>query len=168
MSTIQLWTKHRGLARLISRDFRIPGCEEQDVIQEAEIGLWIAARDYDPEIGEFKTWANVVVRRRLQDCLTRARRGKAMALSTAVREVVLGDGSRDQIVNTLPHLHQITDRCEEIEEIREVLTLIRTKLTEAERYAVLGLASGLSYWEMGQPKAIDNAIQRARLKLRAA
>jgi RNA polymerase sigma factor (sigma-70 family) len=170
MSAPALWTKHRPLARHIASHYFIPGSEPEDVEQEALIALWEAASTYNPTKGTtFPTWARLIINRHVQQCVNVARTGRAEYLTRAVREAVNEDGKRVPVLENLPHLHQVTDRCEEHEDIRRVLATIANDLTPLERYCVLGIASGLHYSEMHHnPKAVDNAIMRARLKLRAA
>jgi len=151
-----LWTKHRRIASAIAATYFIPGADRQDVEQEALIALWEACRSYDPDRGPFQPYAATVIRRRLVDAVKSATRHKALVLTTSARD-------RD-----LPHLHQVTDRCETNEEIRQVLEAI-TRLTAWERHCVIGTASGLTYAEIGGPaKRVDNTLHRARRKLRAA
>jgi RNA polymerase sporulation-specific sigma factor len=156
MTVIQLWTKNRGLAHMIARDYYIPGADRDDVTQEALIGLWIAARDYDPDKGSFKTFARVVIHRRLTSCLNAATTHRALALT---------DAARDQ---DLPHLHQVSDRVEEREELADLLSRIDSELSVFERHCVIGIAFGVSYFELGEYRRVDNALMRARRKLRVA
>ena len=57
MTAPALWTKHRGIARGIARDFFLPGADRDDVRQEADIALWEAATHYRQELGPFPTFA---------------------------------------------------------------------------------------------------------------
>ena len=164
MTTAALWTKHRPLARAISRDFFLPGSETQDVEQEAQIGLWLAARDYDKDKGPFPAFAGLVIRRHMMGCVEAANRGKHRPLNQSV-------SARDEegglLIERLPHLHQVTDVVEDKERLRGVLAAIDSDLTEFERHCVVGIASGLSYLEIdGNTKRVDNALSSAREKLR--
>lgn len=170
MSVPALWTQHRPLALKVASGYYIPGSERQDVDQEALIGLWVAAREYDPDKGtSFPTWARFVINRHLQTCINIARTGRADLLTYAARETQLEEGGATvPILDVLPHLHQVADHVETQEQIREVLRLI-AGMNDLERHCLLCIASGLSYEEIGMPKKrIDNAVQRARRKLRAA
>lgn len=168
MTVPALWLEHRPLARSIARDYFLPGAEPQDVEQEALIGLWEASRDFNG-YGTFKQFAAMVIRRRLQTCVKHANREKHKPLTGAARNSWAEDGEPRPILDTLPHLHQVADLAEDHEQIRAVLASIARDLTPIERQAVIGIASGLSYAEIGLPfKQIDNALARARRKLRAA
>lgn len=156
-----LWVKHRGLALAIARDFYLPGSERQDVEQEALIALWQACRDHDDSKGSFPMWARVVIKTHLTDCLRRATRGKHGPLNKA-----------RPLAHRLPCLHQVTDKVEDREQLRLVLHAIEHDLTPVERHCVMGIAAGKTYAEIGRAvgdaKAVDNALMRARSKLRQA
>ncbi len=169
MTVPALWLKHRGLALAIADGYTLPGSDRDDVRQEALIALWVAATDWRPDGGaSFPTFARMVVRRRLDTCLKLATRRKHEPLNRAVTVALDPDGEPAAIVDLLPHLHQVTDRVEGREQLAAVIRCIRDDLSAVERRAVVGIASGLSYVEIGPWKAVDNALARARRKLRAA
>ena len=136
-----LWTKHRPIAYKAVGEFRIPGMERQDVEQEALVALWEACRRWDPERGKFPPFAKAVIRNTLIDLLRR----------TSCRPVEV---PLEVDVRVEPETGQL----------RMVLEALDT-LSQRERQAV---ADHLN----GQPsklsKAHDSALDRARLKLRAA
>jgi RNA polymerase sigma factor (sigma-70 family) len=87
MTVSALWTRHRPLAYGIARDYFLPGAERQDVEQEALVGLWIAAKEWDRAKGaSFRTFARVVIERRLASLVRTA---------TAEKNRVLTDSERD-------------------------------------------------------------------------
>lgn len=158
-----LWTKNRGLALAIAHEFFWPGAEGQDVEQEAMIGLWIAARGYQEGQGtKFRTFAALIIRRRLSTCVKTARREKHSPLNLALRT---WEGS--EILDQLPSLHQVADIAEDRERLRIVIAAIG-RLSEFERHCVIGIGAGMSYGEIGDTKRVDNALTRARKKLREA
>jgi RNA polymerase sporulation-specific sigma factor len=168
MTTVPaLWLKHRRLAGQIACDYYLPGYERQDVVQEAEIALWVACRQFDGS-GEFRGFAAMVIRRRLNTCVKMANRKKHEPLNLSARVTIEEDGDVTHIADQLPCLHQVSDRVEDREQLRAVLRAIDRDLSEFERHCVVGLACGLEYVELGEFKSVDNALQRARAKLRAA
>lgn len=167
MSTYQLWLKHRRVATLVAREFFIPSFQFEDTEQEAMIALWEAAREFDPEQSSFPTWARFVIRRRLTECLRMETTKKATVLNKSIR-VAAQDGELATVIDLLPHLHQVSDRCETREEVARLLRGI-TRLSDWEQRCVLGIASGLTYRQIGgNPKRIDNTLYKSRAKLRAA
>lgn len=147
MTAAALWTKHRPLARAIASQWRIPGMDRCDVEQEALIALWQAARSYDPSRGaSFPTWAARTVRGRLTDLLraaTRAKRtGDIVELDDApAADTREGRARLQAVVAALP------------------------SLTTLERHAVAAQLSGRLDL---RDRRLENALQRARRKLRQA
>lgn len=164
-----LWTKHRPVAYAIAALYFWPGADRDDVKQEALIGLWIAARDWRPDAGRtFRSFAELVIKRRLATCVKLAKRSKHAPLNDSIRVLVDEDGVSDQAVDQLPHLHQVADVAEDRERLAAVLRAIDTDLSPLERRCIIGVASGLSYAEIGPQKRVENALDKARRKLRAA
>lgn len=165
-SVIQLWTANRPMARSIAREFYIAGSDRQDVEQEALIGLWIAARDYKPDLGSFKPFASLVIKRRLVSCVKMANAGKHAPLNQSLRARIGPEGKEERVDELLPNLHQVVDVAENRERLALVIAAIDTDLTEFERRCVVGIATGMEYIELGPYKKVDNALFRARRKLR--
>jgi len=166
LSAIQRWSESRSLACGVARDFFIPGSDHDDVVQEALIALWVAARDYEPGHGtSFSSFATMVIKRRLSSCVMAATRQKHLALNSALRTTVTEDGKIEAIVDTLPHLHQVVDIAESREQLAAVIAAIR-ELPDFQRHCVIGIAEGKEYREIGPPKKVDNALTKARGKLR--
>lgn len=88
MTVAALYSKHQDIALAIARDWHLPGADRDDVRQEARIALWEACLLYQPDRGPFPPFARLVVKRRLKDRLTAARRGKRAVLTDASREGV--------------------------------------------------------------------------------
>lgn len=141
-----LWTNHRKLALVIANRYYLPGQERQDVEQEALIGLWIAARGYQPERGPFKPWASTVIHRRLKTLVAQANCGKNRILTFADRDY------------EPPAIDMRAG-----ERLGLIVAALDT-LSELERRA---LANSLNGLPIGS-KSADNALQRARTKLRQA
>lgn len=138
---------------------RCVGTEDEDLAQEALMGLLAAVRTYRPDGGaSFTTYATACIRHRL--------------LSVARRYGPRAD--REQSLEDSPELPDPTvdpalllmDK----EELDGLLHRLRTRLTETE-YRVLLLRLGdCSYAEIAARlgitvKAVDNAVQRMRRKL---
>ena len=140
-----LWTRHRRIAYGIARHYFAPGHEQQDIEQECLIGLWEAARTHDPAKGPFPPWAILVITRRIKTMIDSANRNKHRILSEAKRDIDLpaaveSSGQLRMILDALP------------------------SLTMMERDALRRSLNG----EEIRDKSYDNALQRARTKLRAA
>lgn len=168
MTAIQLWTKNRRIAFNVAKDYFIVGSEAQDVRQEALIALWIAARDYKPERGPFAPFADMVIRRRLASCVKMANRQKHTPLNQSLRTIVCPSGEERDIEEAAPHLHQVVNMAEGRANLALIIRAIDSELSEFERECVIGVAVGMDYLDMGPVKKVDNALFRARKKLRKA
>lgn len=135
------------------------GIEDEDMVQEALIGLLSAVRTYRPDGGaSFITYATTCIRNRLLSLVRR-------------------DGpriDREQSLEDSPELTDANDDPSRLlmyrEELDDLLTQLRVRLTEME-YQVFQLwMSGFSYAEIADhlgitAKAVDNAVQRIRRKM---
>ena len=152
MTAGALWTKHRRLAYAIANKYFLPGQEREDVQQEALIGLWIAARDFDPARGRFAPFAGMVIHRRLKTLVTRA---------NTMKHRVLTDASRNglELAGVDVTVATVVGR----EELELVCAGLRD-LTELERDAVFAYVGGTYD---SKDKRVENALTRARAKVAA-
>lgn len=151
MTVAALYSKHRPLARSLARRIYVPGSESQDVQQEADVALWIAARNWDPEKGAFPAFATTVIQRRLASVLR-------AALVQGRR--ILSEADRDGLVLIRSHVDDVERIAVDRDQLRRIIDAL-IALPEAERE---GLAAALS----GEPqsKQTSNAAYRARRKLK--
>ena len=139
--------------------FRCAGIEDEDLAQEALLGLLAAVRTYRPDGGAvFTTYATACMRHRLLSVIRRLGH-------RTDREMPLTDNPDVPDVAADPAL-QLQDR----EDLDGLLQRLRTRLTAME-YRVLLLRLGdCSYAEIAARlsttvKSVDNAIQRIRRKI---
>lgn len=144
MTRAGLWTKHRGIAYKIARDYYAPGCDQDDMRQEALVALWEATGIHDPAKGRFPTFAAVVIRRHLINIVRAATCEKRNA-----QTVPLSDGNEPAAPEPPPSLDGIRGRL-------HLLTPLERK----------HLADRLN--DVPTSKSQDNALARARRKLREA
>lgn len=167
MSRSDLLVEHRSLARIIAREFFIPGADRQDVEQEALIGLWVAARDFRPDRGMlFRSFANMVIRRRLSTRVRLALAHQHRPLNESVRVLEGEDGDADDALDFIPGGRDPLEVLIERERLAAVMEAFGS-LTDLEREALLRFANN-EHGDRGHDKRTDNARQRARAKLRAA
>ena len=154
ISTTSLFTRHRDLAQLEARKWRIPGADRDDTGQEALVALWEAARAFNPDLGvPFTAFARLVIRRRLRDALRRATQPNHRILTDAVRD------------------HDIPTSLDEIIEARATLRALAAAyrdMSPLEQRSLAAITSGRAARSVGSTRQVDNAVQRARRKLRAA
>lgn len=155
------------LIRSIVSRYNISGLEPEDLTQEGLLGLLSAVKSYSSERGaSFKTYAGLCINRRIITLLKRSGGNKNKALNDYVS---LYDESLEQFA---------TDEGVNPEEVfisHEGVNLLKKKIsgylsTKEKRVLSLYLA-GESYNNISRaldisPKAVDNALQRVRSKLK--
>jgi RNA polymerase sporulation-specific sigma factor len=145
-----------------------PGLDRDDLLQEARMAIVSAADSYDGS-SPFRTFAWMVVRRRLWTTIKTATRMKHAPLNGFAPLDDLDEDGKVMHVNAISALDppRVADGREEIRRLRRGFRI----LTDLERGAILGVKiNGDSYDETAarlgtHPKAIDNALGRARRKL---
>lgn len=146
MSRGAMWTKHRPIALAIAREYHVPYMDADDLRQEALIALWHATGGYDPEKGPFGPFARLVISRRMIDLLKSAK------------------ASERRLIEFGQQLAIPIDPAEAQSRLGEVMDALPT-LTDRERQALTEHLNGMPACST---KAHDNALTRARKKLRAA
>lgn len=142
------WVRHEA------RAFYLLGGDEDDVLQEALIALLAASRAYDGRTGTFKSFAKLVIRRRLSSAVRNA-------LSQPQRH--LNESARDAV------LHHVTDERLDVETLVEQRDDIRRLILAAKALKpeqVEALARALNGVPL-QGKQDDNQRAAARRKLKA-
>lgn len=168
----QLVRRHAGIAYRIAADFYLPGADRDDTRQEALIGLYLAVTCFRPDRGAtFTTFANHCIRMRLYQAVKLADRGKHRPLTNALRVVQLDDGETDATELAVDHRADPALIVAQRADLRTLALGTRT-LSALERVSLLGIANGHTYNQLAtttgtSTKSIDNACQRARVKLRA-
>lgn len=168
--------RYRGLAKLRTRSYFLAGAESDDLVQEAMIGLFKAARDYDPQYGaSFKTFANICITRQMLTAIKGATRYKHQPLNSYIslnRSVFEeDDGGRPLLeilaANNDSNPEAIYLRNEWMASLSQEVPRVLSKL---ELRVLLYYLRGLSYetiaQRIGRPvKTVDNAIQRMKRKM---
>ncbi len=145
--------------------FRQSGVESDDLFQEGIIGLLSAIRSYRPEAGAtFETFAYICITNRLRSAvLTAGRTTHAISYD----EWQCRDSHGEEPEGG-PDPQEIVAGREEMARWRQ---MVSQRLSDLERRAIGLFLSGYSYEEIAftlhqTVKAVDNALQRARRKLR--
>ncbi len=135
--------------------------DSEDIMQEGMFGFLNAVRTFSEEKGvPFSAYANVCMRNSMNSAAgTLSKELPVEGDLDAVSELESGDDPLAQIIDT--------------EHLNEVLSLCETTLSEVEKTVVFFVAGGVSYTEISEKlgidiKAVDNAVQRARKKLKKA
>ena len=132
--------------RRMAEEYDLPGMERDDLVQEGFLGVMSAVRHYRPEVGDFLPYAIACARN---------------SMNTASRPEDRPAGDEEQPEALV----------EASEFDRELHRWMQTRLTEFERRVWRLSLVGYSYAEIASllsshSKAVDNALQRVRRKLR--
>lgn len=144
----------------------LPGNDINDLRQEAKIALISAIESYDESRGAgFSTYVITCINNRLTDLV----RNSASGRNKPLNESLSLSGEDDQITKAVVESPEETAILND--EYLRLLKRIRSELSELERDSLLMFTSGYSYQEIADiknttPKAIGNALQRARAKLK--
>ena len=141
---------HNSTAAYLDRD---------DFVQEGMFGFLNAVRTYNSQKGKsFENYASVCMRNSINNA------------TYGIPDDIAVDVNSDTFVN----IQSAEDPLGQIitsERLSEVLAACRYSLSSLENTVVFFRAGGMSYAEIGEklgmtPKAVDNAVQRARNKLK--
>lgn len=141
------------------RSFRCAGTEDEDLAQEALLGLLAAVRSFRPDGGaSFTTYATTCIRRRLIS-VVRHSGSRALREQSLEDDPDLPDSAADPAL-----------RLQEQEGAEALLQKLHQRLTPLEYKVLLLRLSDCSYEETAArlgttKKAVDNAVQRLRHKL---
>ena len=161
--------KYKYLVRQKARPLYLAGGDQEDLIQEGMLGLFKAIQGYqeDKETA-FSTFAALCIDRQMYSAISMSQRQKHQPLNSFVslsepvseQELRLIDEETPEVIMIS---RESVDRMHE--KIREILSPFE--------YQVLELyLKGYGYQQIAQqmeksPKAIDNALQRIRSKVRS-
>ena len=166
--TDYLIDKYKSLVRTRARALYLVGGDHEDLIQEGMLGLFKAVHDYKPgKEASFATFAGLCIDRQMYSAVASSQRQKHQPLNSFVS---LSEPVSEQELRLVDE-----ETPEEIMISREnVIGMherIKERLSKFE-YQVLELyLKGYDYTQIAeklgkQPKAIDNALQRIRSKVR--
>ena len=140
---------------------RFSGEETEDLSQEGMIGLLSAIKSYESSKGAtFRTYACTCAANRIITAVRKSSRAVETVSDDAITETAQADGSDPQNIVI------------GIDEADRLLDLLRKSLSDFERDVLTLYLSGESYRSIAAKlstgeKAIDNAMQRIRKKLKA-
>ena len=148
----------------------IDGLEREDILQEARLCLYRACLSFDPERGcRFMTYFATLLENHYGRMLRRAAQRKDPLSGCAEfdDEIGLSEGSLAAVSET----DEPEEEAMKTERHEALMESIRNDLTPSERDAVLSYLTGKDYRSIARSlgtneKAVDNALMRAKRKLR--
>lgn len=173
-----LLAKFKPLACKIARKYFLAGQDEEDLYQEAMIGLFKAEQSFNEAAGQdFKSFATLCINRQIQTAVKNSNRKKNKILNESISLNNQGgidnyeSDDEEQLYFIIPSSSPLPD--DELiykEKVDEIKNAIDQKLSTYERKVLSLYLKGLSYKEMGQilekeTKSIENCLSRIKSKL---
>lgn len=168
---------YKNIVRLRARKFFLIGGDYEDLIQEGTIGLFKAIRDYNPAKNtSFSTFAELCIRRQLYTAIKSANRKKHLLLNDSVSldfPVEENDNKNLSDIYADQSIMSPDEIMESEEKLNEINKIIDTMLSPLEKTVIEMYLDGKNYREIAkiinkEDKSVDNALNRAKNKLRNA
>lgn len=168
--------RYKKFVRSKAGAYFLMGADREDLVQEGMIGLFKAARDFNPENRvPFSVFAEICVTRQIMTAIKRAARRKHMPLNSYISMNVPEGQSFDSYSVPAAPTGEAVDPIEVIikaEHLKHVGRVTKDRLTPLEHNVLVGYVNGRSYSEMAAGlncpvKSIDNALQRVKRKVAA-
>ena len=168
---------YKNIVRLRARKFFLIGGDYEDLIQEGTIGLFKAIRDYNPAKNtSFTTFAELCIRRQLYTAIKSANRKKHLLLNDSLSldfPVEENDNKNLSDIYADQSIMSPDEIMESEEKLNEINKIIDTMLSPLEKTVIEMYLDGKNYREIAkiinkEEKSIDNALNRAKNKLRNA
>ena len=172
-----LLKRYKDFVKKKARAFFIVGADYEDVVQEGMIGLFNASKNYDPNrTTSFKTYANTCIDNQISTAIKVSLRLKHSPLNMSLSL----NAPRLEYKNGTMVLEQLIDggeyNPEETLIYKECLDLLEkegfSKFTDLEKKVWEQYLQNRNYREIAEnigrnEKAVDNAMQRIKKKLKA-
>lgn len=170
-----LMDKYKNLVRKKAKALYLIGGDTDDLIQEGMIGLFKAIRDYRPDKdSSFYHFADLCIARQIYTAVEASQRKKHAPLNSYVP---LYTESEDADVGTIERENgfawdlnpeKIVINQEELEAFQEK---VQKRLSAMEKEVLAYYLQGFDYSQIAElmgkePKAVDNALQRLKKKLK--
>lgn len=171
-----IFERYKYLVRKKAKAMYIAGGDNDDLIQEGMIGLYKAVRDYNEDRqASFATFAGMCINRHMMSAVTASNRKKNIPLNSYVSFDAPADGDEQSGTRLVEILKPDNEQNPEYMFIdREHTRLLEDKIVSAlsvyEKKVLDMYLEGKDYIEIAkelnkQPKSVDNAIQRIRIKV---
>lgn len=173
--TDYIMEKYKNLVRKRANAMFLIGGDTDDLIQEGMIGLFKAIRDFRADMeSSFYHFADLCITRQIYHAVEASRRKKHIPLNTYLSlNAETGQEGEETFLDLLesfanPNPEQLLIEEENIQAIEEKL---KKDLSRFEQQVMQLHLQGLNYRQIAEllekePKAIDNALQRIRGKIK--
>lgn len=170
-----LMNKYKNLVRKKAKALYLIGGDTDDLIQEGMIGLFKAVRDYrgDKE-SSFYHFADLCIARQLYTAVETSQRKKHAPLNSYIPLYTdSGDSDEWNLENALSSMDELNPEKMVIhqENLKAFQKKVSDSLSSMEKEVLTYYLQGYDYVQIAEamgkePKAIDNALQRLKKKLK--
>jgi RNA polymerase sporulation-specific sigma factor len=168
--------RYRRFARAKGRGYFLVGGDNDDIEQEALIGLYKAIRDYQVDrLASFRAFAELCITRQIITAIKTATRQKHQALNqyVSISGVRGGDDPGERTIEDLLDDHNVADPADHVvsgERMDTMRSAMAAMLSGLEVDVLRLYVEGKTYQEIGDRlnrhvKSIDNALQRIKRKV---
>lgn len=172
----RLLNKYNYLIQAKVSKFYVQGMEKEDLKQEASIAFLDAIKVFDSNKNDnFSSFASLCIERKLISILTSSQRQKNIALNTSIslnNSIFTSDENNLFFLDIIENEEDTTEeKIIKQEKLKNLKKQVKQVLSDFEQLVLEKYLKGFSYSEMAKifntnTKAIDNAIQRIRNKLK--
>jgi RNA polymerase sporulation-specific sigma factor len=171
-----IWTRYRQFVRMKANSYFLAGGDSDDLIQEGNIGLYKAIRDYESgRSTTFRSFAELCVTRQIITAIKTASRQKHVPLNTYVsfsHSPSSADFDSRTLADVLPS-GRTSDPVQQVISSEEVVSLtdcLIRLLSPLESLVLKHYLEGNSYEAIAEQighdtKTVDNALQRIKRKV---
>lgn len=174
-----LLNKYKDIVRKKAKTLFLIGGEKEDLIQEGMIGLYKAIRDYQMEKdNKFYTFADLCISRQMYSAINASQRKKNLPLNTYISLYTPITGAQEEneeapaLMDTMQHDREQNPEVLIIDQENTSLIedMLQQRLSPLERQVLELYMQDFKYIAIAkqlnkQPKSIDNALQRIKMKL---
>lgn len=173
--TDYIMDKYKYLVRKRANAMFLIGGDTDDLIQEGMIGLFKAIRDFNVDKdASFYHFADLCITRQIYHAVEASQRKKHLPLNTYVSlNAQMGQEGEETFLDVLESFENSNPEqlLIEREDARAIREKLKDDLSRFEQQVVQLYLQGLSYRQIAEqldkePKAIDNALQRIRAKIK--
>ena len=175
----KLLGKYKPLANKIARRYFLAGQDEDDLYQEAMIGLFKAFQVFKPSQNDnFKSFASLCINRQIQSAVKSANRLKNKALNDHISlnnqggiNLLAEDDDGEVLYFIIPSKDQLPDdKLISEEHFEEIKKQIVESLSNNEKKVLTLYLKGLSYKQISEAlsittKGVENSLYRIKQKL---
>lgn len=169
-----LYARYSFVIKKVVSAFFILGGDKDDLFQEAMIGFINAVKSFNFETtNNFRSYAELCIRRQIISAIRKSKGYEKNLLNSSISIYeCFSDNSEDNLIEKLedlscPNPENVIIKKEQMNNLREIQSKILSKF---EQDVLVEYQSGKTYEEISialdkDVKAIDNALQRIKLKI---